>query len=112
MVQEMINENLGEIKFGSKVTRYIDISNFINDYHYHDVDCRGCTTAERQDDKLKVTIDTNNVGATKGVPKSIHKYVTVYLDPNTPEHIADDKYQKMPNPDKKEVKFLFSGFVS
>lgn len=112
MVLEMISENLGDIKFGSKVTRYIDISQFINFYHYHEVDCPGCTTAERQDNKLKVTIDTNNVGATQGVSKSIHKYVTIYLDQNTPEFVANEKYQKIPNPEKKKIKIMFSGFVS
>lgn len=112
MVLEMININLGEIKFGSKVTRYLDISKYVEDYHYHDVDCRSCTKAERQGNKLKVTIDSNSVGATEGVPKVIHKYVTIYLDPATSEFIPDDNFSKVPNPDKKEVKFMFSGFVS
>jgi hypothetical protein len=112
MVLEIINENLGEIKFGSKVTRYLDISKYAEDYHYHDVDCRSCTKAERQGNKLKVTIDSNSVGATAGVPKVIHKYVTIYLDPNTHQYIADDNYLRVDNPDKKEVKFMFSGFIS
>lgn len=111
MVIKTISEHLGDIAHGTKVSREIDISDIVSRYHYHDVDCKACTKVEKIGPKIKVTIDTNSVGAEKGVSKVIHKYVSIYLDPEVPEFIPNEKFDKVDNPKKDRVTFIFSGIV-
>lgn len=111
MVQRTISENLGKIKFGDIAVTKVNIADIVDRYHYHKVDCQSCTKAIKNGDSLEIRVDSNNVNATKGIPKVIHKYVDILLDKDIHEYVSDETGTRIDNDNKDSIKIILSGVV-
>jgi hypothetical protein len=79
--------------------------------HYVVAGCGTCTEAWFNPDTSAVegTIDLEK--AAGNVATSTMKTITVYLDPEVPEFVSNEKYQRITNPNKRKQALQLSGTI-
>lgn len=79
--------------------------------HYIVAGCGSCTEAwfNAETSTIEGIIDLEKAAGSAGT--STLKTITVYLDPEVPEFIANEKHQRITNPNKRKQALQLSGTI-
>lgn len=79
--------------------------------HYVAAGCSSCTEAWFNPETSTVEGNIDLEKAAGNVATSTMKTITVYLDPEVPEFVPDEKYQRITNPNKRKQALQLSGTI-
>ena len=101
---------LGTVKSTDVIEYSFDfLGNANDDIEYLEKSC-GCTEAIFKDGQIKGHLDISKSGKIEsGV--TVTKYIYVYIKDGEPRFLRDEKYRKIPNPNKNWFRLQLSGLV-